>query len=139
MVIGRIGANEYEPSRTWIADVFEVAFGGGLFGGAMRCMWSMREGMRVTGRLVFLTCILGTAAGILSSLVLMLTEFSLTGQMAAIGNEARLAQDSQHDLRMSLIVVVGAIFSGLYIDAAFARFDSLKGRFAAGPRTDESP
>ena len=99
--------------------LFGAAACAGVAGASIRTLHDLRLGNPKTGRDIVFQLVLGLGAAVVSSMLFLVAEGAVSGeigQFAAAGGQVRVV----------LIVSLVSLFSGLYLDAAFARFESVK-------------
>jgi hypothetical protein len=97
----------------------------GALGALMQTLRRMRDGQLVKGQRIVIDGVLGIAAGFLTAALYLVAQIAVTGSLELPETDADYA-------RIALIVGLAALFSSLYLDAALARFDSLKDSVMAG-------
>jgi hypothetical protein len=97
----------------------------GVFGALVQSMRAIRDGQAITASRALTDAVLGIAAGFLTAALYMLAQIAITGKL-------ELPIDDADYSRVALVVSVAAVFASLYLDAAFSRFDGLKGSVMSG-------
>lgn len=91
----------------------------GIAGAAVKILRDVRRGERVTTVSANIVLSLGFAVGVVTTLLYLITEISVTGKL-----ELEKAHDDY--ARIALVMSVGALFAGLYLDAALDRLDGMR-------------
>jgi hypothetical protein len=97
----------------------------GALGALMQTLRGMREDRPATWQRIVIDLVLGISAGFLSAALYLIAQIAITGKL-------ELPQTDTDYVRGALIVGLAALFSSLYLDAALARFDSLRESVMAG-------
>jgi len=100
-------------------------------GALMQTLRGIRDSRPATWRLVAIELVLGIPAGFLSATLYLIAQIAITGKL-------ELPQTDADFVRIALVVGLAALFSSLYLDAALARFDSLRARVMAGTHGSQS-
>jgi hypothetical protein len=91
----------------------------GVIGACINVLRSIRDGREVTKRSVSVDLVLGAAVGVVSSVLYLVGEIGITGTI-----QVSVAPDDF--VRVALFVSIISVFTGLYLDAALQRLDSLR-------------
>ena len=105
--------------------VFLTVCFAGLIGSALKSLFDIRNGRSLTSRDLNLDIVLGLGAGFVASVLYLALQIAVTGKAESIAN-----QDDY--VRIALLVSLIAIFAAMYLDSAFARFETLKGSVLSG-------
>lgn len=97
----------------------------GAFGALVQTMRGIRSGQSTTLQGVSTDAVLGIAAGFLTAALYLLAQIAITGKLEPPTGNAEYS-------RVSLIVSMASVFASLYLDAAFSRFDEVKGTVMSG-------
>jgi hypothetical protein len=124
-VMARYGITaKWDPDMT-LPLLFLAVSAAGLLGGTMQTMRAIRDGKTVTPRAVLVDFFLGIAAGVVMAMLYLLAQIAVSGQP----DPALKAPDY---IRVTLVVSMASLFASLYLDAALARFDAVKGSVFEG-------
>jgi hypothetical protein len=97
----------------------------GFLGASMQTLRAIRAGGTVTPRVILLDTGLGVAAGVVVAMLYLLAQIAVAGEVKPI-------EEAKDYVRVTLIVSMASLFASLYLDAALARFDKIKGSVLTG-------
>jgi hypothetical protein len=115
----------WNESRLSLPMLFLAVSAAGLLGAGMQTLRAIRRGDTVTSMVIILDTALGVAAGIVTAMLYLLAEIGVSGTVQP-------ALPAQDFVRVALIVSMASLFASLYLDAALARFDKIKGSVFSG-------
>ncbi len=116
---------KWDEGRFSLPVLFLAVSAAGFLGAGMQTLRSIRRGDSVTSMVIVLDTALGVVAGIVGAMLYLLAEIGVSGTV----NPALSPQDF---VRVALIVSIASLFASLYLDAALARFDKIKGSVISG-------
>lgn len=116
---------QWSESRFSLPMLFLAVSAAGLLGAGMQTLRAIRRGDTVTSMVIVLDTALGVTAGIVTAMLYLLAEIAVSGTV----NPALPDKDF---VRVALIVSMASLFASLYLDAALARFDKIKGSVLSG-------
>jgi hypothetical protein len=105
--------------------LFLTVSASGLLGAAMQTLRTIRQGGIVTRLVILVDTALGVAAGVVTAMLYLLAQVAVAGTVNP-------ALDPEDYVRVALIVSMASLFASLYLDAALARFDTIKGSVFTG-------
>lgn len=108
-----------------IGMIFVSVCFAGLIGSALKGLVDMRNGVPVTRNALKVDVALGLGAGFVSAMLYLVLQVAVTGKADSI-------QDKNDYVRVGLLVSLVAVFAAMYLDAAFANFEAVKGQVLAG-------
>lgn len=111
--------------RDSLVALFLTVSASGLLGASMQSLRAIRDGTLLTARVVIVDTGLGVTAGIVMAMLYLLAQVAVSGTV----NPNLEPQDF---VRVALIVSMASLFASLYLDAALARFDTIKGSVFSG-------
>jgi hypothetical protein len=112
-------------SASAIGPVFAAVCFAGLIGSSLKSLLDVRNGRRISRRDLGLDVALGIGAGFVSAMLYLVLQVAVTGKAESI--------ESKNDyVRVALLVSLVAVFAAMYLDAAFANFDTVKGSILTG-------
>jgi hypothetical protein len=115
----------WNASRHSLPTLFFAVSAAGLLGAGMQTLRAIRRGDTVTNMVIVLDTALGVAAGIVTAMLYLLAEIAVSGTVNP-------ALEDKDFVRVALIVSMASLFASLYLDAALARFDKIKGSVFTG-------
>lgn len=113
------------PGARAVGLIFVSVSFAGLIGSSLKGLFELRNGRRLTQRDIVLDIALGLGAGFVSAILYLVLQVAVTGKAHGINDE-------DDYVRISLLVSVVAIFAGMYLDAAFANFDTVRSSVFSG-------
>lgn len=108
-----------------IGMIFTSVCFAGLIGSALKGLVDMRNGVPVTRNALKVDVALGLGAGFVSAMLYLVLQVAVTGKADSI-------QDKNDYVRVGLLVSLVAVFAAMYLDAAFANFEAVKGQVLSG-------
>lgn len=108
-----------------IGMIFTSVCFAGLLGSSLKGLVDMRNGLPVTRNALKIDVALGLGAGFVSAMLYLVLQVAVTGKADSI-------QDKNDYVRVGLLVSLVAVFAAMYLDAAFANFDAVKGQVLSG-------
>lgn len=127
----RLLADGWQPSDS-LVFLFLTVSAAGFLGATMQTLRAIRNGNAVTSRAILVDTGLGVTAGIVMAMLYLLAQIAISGQI-----NPDLAKEDF--VRVALIVSMASLFASLYLDAALARFDKIKGSVFAGKYRESEP
>jgi hypothetical protein len=124
VVAPRMFASGWDKNGSLLV-LFLAVSASGLLGATMQTLRAMRDGTAVTLRASVVDLGLGITAGIVMAMLYLLAQIAVSGTV-----EPNL--EPQDFVRVTLIVSMASLFASLYLDAALARFDKIKGSVFTG-------
>lgn len=112
--------------------LFLAVSAAGLLGATMQTLRAIRNGTAVTPRVSIVDTGLGVTAGVVMAMLYLLAQVAVSGTV----NPDLEPQDF---VRVALIVSMASLFASLYLDAALARFDKIKGSVFTGKHSASEP
>ncbi|MBC7910410.1 MAG: hypothetical protein H7Y30_07920 [Pyrinomonadaceae bacterium] len=97
----------------------------GLIGSALKNLFDIRNGRMLTARDLNLDVALGLGAGFVASVLYLVVQVAVTGRAESI-------ETKDDYVRIALLVSLIAIFAAMYLDTAFANFETVKGSVLSG-------
>ena len=90
-----------------------------IAGASLKLLRDARSGVKITSSSANIVLALGFAVGVITTLVYMTAEISITGTLT-------LYKSEQDFPRVALVVSLGALLAGLYLDTALERLDAMR-------------
>jgi hypothetical protein len=112
-------------SKDSLLVLFAAVSFSGLLGATMQTLRSIRNGVAVTPLVTIVDTGLGVTAGIVMAMLYLLAQVAVSGTVNP-------DLDPKDFVRVALIVSLASLFASLYLDAALARFDKIKGSVFTG-------
>ena len=109
----------------WELGIFLSVCFAGLTGASVKAVRDLRAGSRVTPGDLLLDAALGVGAGFISAVLYLVLETAVTGSLST-------SKKPEDYTRVALLLGVTGIFAGMFVDAAFERFESVKKSILAG-------
>jgi hypothetical protein len=113
------GQNVAILNRVAIGPIFAVVCFAGFMGSAMKSLWELRNGRKLTLSDISGDVALGLGAGVISSILYLVVQLAVTGDISK-------ALEPKDYMRIALLVSLVAVFAAMYLDTAFSRFESVR-------------